>query len=71
MCDLKTAQMNGQHSLIQELMLYNFKLDHNTMKATKNICFAKSEGTVDHSTVTRWFKKIPLRLQEPGMVTLA
>ena len=27
------------------------------MGSTKIICFAKSEGTVDHSRVTRWFKK--------------
>ena len=38
-------------SLIWKLMLYKFK-----QKQPKNICCAKSEGTVDHSTVTRWFK---------------
>ena len=27
------------------------------MKVTKIICCVKSEGTVDHSTVTRLFKK--------------
>ena len=27
------------------------------MKATKFIYWAKSEGTVDHSTVTSWSKK--------------
>ena len=27
------------------------------MEASKNICCVKSESTVDHSTVTRWFKK--------------
>ena len=38
-------------------MLYKFELGHNTMKATKNISCAKSEGTIDNNTVTRWFKK--------------
>ena len=51
--------MNMQHSLIWEFMLYKFKLGHNAMKAAKNIC-AKDEGAVDHSTVTRWFKKFCL-----------
>ena len=27
------------------------------MEATKNICCAKGEDTVDHNTVTKWFKK--------------
>ena len=27
------------------------------MEATKNICFVKDEGAVDHSTVTTLFKK--------------
>ena len=34
-------------------MIYKFQLDHNTMEATQNICCAKDEGTVDHSTETR------------------
>ena len=38
-------------------MLYEFKLGHNTAKATKNICFMKGEGTVDQSKVIKWFKK--------------
>ena len=29
----------------------------NTAEATKNICCAKCDGTVDHNTVTKWFKK--------------
>ena len=36
------------------LMLYEFKLGHK--KNPKNIC-AKGDGIVDHSIVTRWFKK--------------
>ena len=39
-------------------MLYKFELDHNTVvETTKNICYIKGEGAIDHSTVTRWFKK--------------
>ena len=38
-------------------MLYESKLGHNIVEATKNICCAKGEGAVDHSTITRWFKK--------------
>ena len=45
--------MNMQSSLIQELMLYEFKLGH---EATKNIC-ENGEGTFNHTTETRWFKK--------------
>ena len=58
MCDLKAAQMNVQHSLIWEL--YVLKLSHNAMKAIKNICCAKGEGTVNHNAITRWFKKFCL-----------
>ena len=32
------------------------KLRHNFAEETKNICSAKNESTVDHSTVTKWFK---------------
>ena len=60
--------MNMQHSLILELTLYDFKLGHNIAEAIKNIC-AKSEGTIDLSTVTRWFKKFGL--DWPGKVRLA
>ena len=65
MCDLKPAQLNGQYSLIQELKLYKYKQGHNGMEATKIICCMKSEGTVGHSTVTRWLKKFCLGLPEP------
>ena len=60
MCDLKATQMNMQCSLIWKLMLYEFKLDYNTVDATKNICGTKYGGTIDHNTVTRWFKKFCL-----------
>ena len=56
-CDLKAAHMNVQMSLIRELLLYEFELDHNEAKGTKNICCVKGEGAFDHCTVTRWFKK--------------
>ena len=56
MSDLKAKQTNMECSLIQELMLYKFKLSYDTVEATKNVCYAKDEGTVDPSTMTRWFK---------------
>ena len=34
-------------------MLYAFKLDHNSMEATKNICCVKCEHVVYESTITR------------------
>ena len=46
--DLKATQMNVQRSQIWELLRYEFKLGHNPSEATKNICFAKGEGAVDH-----------------------
>ena len=55
--NLKAAQLNVQCSLIQELMLYGFKLSYCTTEAPKNICCAKGGGDVDHSSVTWWFKK--------------
>ena len=48
MCYLKTARINVQCHLILELMLYEFELGHNEAESTKNICWAKGEGTVDH-----------------------
>ena len=32
-------------------------------KQSKTICFMKSESVVDHSRVTRWFKKFEFKLQ--------
>ena len=46
--------MNVQHSLIRQLMLYEFELSPNAAKTTKTICCAKDEGTVNDSIVTRW-----------------
>ena len=50
MYDLKAKQMNVQPSLIQECMFYK-------LEAIKNICCVKGKVAVDHSSVTRWFKK--------------
>ena len=54
MWDLKATEMKMQCSLIQELMLYDFKLDHNFVEATKNISCTKDEGEVDHGAVVKW-----------------
>ena len=51
------TQRNVQCSLIWELMPYEFKLGHNAVKATKNICCAKGERSVDHKTITCRLKK--------------
>ena len=50
--------MYVQRNLIQQVTLYEFKRGHNAADATKNICCAKDEGAVDHSTITRRLKKI-------------
>ena len=38
-------------------MLYKFKLGHNAMEETKNICCAKGDEAVEHSIAIRWSKK--------------
>ena len=38
-------------------MFYEFKLSLNTEEVPKNISCMKGEGVVDHSRITRWFKK--------------
>ena len=58
--DLNVAQMNVQHTLIWELMLYKFKPGYNAAEATKNICSAEGEAAVDCSTITRCLKKFHL-----------
>ena len=55
--DFKASQMNIQHCLIWEFMLFEFEMYCNAAVATKKICCVKGEGLVDYSTVTRWFKK--------------
>ena len=48
-CVLKAKEMNMEHSIIQELILYEFKLGHNAVKTTKNIHCTKGENPNDHS----------------------
>ena len=57
MCESKATQMNVQHSLIHELILYKFKLGYNSAEVTKNICWVKGESAVENGIVIRWFKK--------------
>ena len=53
-CDLKTAQMNMQRSLIWEFMHYEFESGHNaTTDAAKNLCYVKSKGAVHYGTIIR------------------
>ena len=42
------------NNIICELILYKFKLDHNTTEATENISYMKGESAFDHNTVTRF-----------------
>ena len=49
--------MNMQGSLIRKLMLYEFKLGYKTAEETKNVYCATGKGTVDQTTVFKWFKK--------------
>ena len=42
-------------------MFYKFKLGHNAVEATRNICCAKGEDAINYATITRWFKKFCLR----------
>ena len=47
MYDLKSTQVNTQHSLIQQLILYEFKLGHNVIEVAKNNC-TKCKDAADH-----------------------
>ena len=42
-------------------------MSSNSAEVIKDICGTKADSTVDHSTVTSWFKKILLWLQEPWL----
>ena len=55
--DSKAAQVNVQHSLIGELLLYEFELGHYSEEGRKIICYGKDESAVDQSKVSRWLKK--------------
>ena len=50
---MRFESCTDERSLIQEPMLYKFVGVHNVIEAAKNICWVKSENSVDHSTVTR------------------
>ena len=52
MWDLKGVQLKMQCCLIQELILYEFKVGHNSTEAAKNTFSARGDGTIDHSLVT-------------------
>ena len=56
-CNLKAAQMKVQHSLIQELMFYNFKLDNNTAKAIKIFAVWKLKVQLIAVQASSWLKK--------------
>ena len=45
--------MNMWHSLIQELMHYEYKLGYTTTEANKYTCCGEGEGTIDYCIVTR------------------
>ena len=64
-CDLKAAQMNAKCRLIWEFMLYEFKLNNNTMKASKSIRSVRGKDVIDHNTVTRWSKKFRSGWKKP------
>ena len=49
MYDLKVTQINMQHNLIRDLMLYKFKLGSNDVEITKNVCCTKGNGVVNYS----------------------
>ena len=57
MHNLKDAQMNLQCNLIQDIMFYEFDLGYRVLEAIKIISYTKGEYAVDHSWVTRVFKR--------------
>ena len=52
-CYLKATQVNVQHRIIQEHLLYKFELGYHATEVTKNIYCVKGEGAVHYSTITR------------------
>ena len=61
--DFKATEMNVTCSLIPILLLNEFKLDYNTMEATKKHSLGESEGAVDHCTLNSWLKKFCLEFK--------
>ena len=55
--DFKATQINIQHSLIQEVMIYVFEHCQNAMEEIKNIYCAQGEGIVNHCCLTSRLKK--------------
>jgi transposase len=42
---------------IRVCLLYEYKLGHNTVEATHNICHAIAPGAISTSTAFRWFER--------------
>ena len=60
-CNFKATQMNVKHSLIQEIMFYEFKLGHNTTEAAKNISCVKCEENCNKIVQEIWLSIQELR----------
>ena len=60
------AIKNAQESQIRGLILYEVKLGHKAVEASKNIC-SKDEGAFDVGSVTRLFKKF-VRVAQTSMI---
>ena len=63
-CDLRAAQMNVIRSVIRELILYEFELDHNITETTKNICCEQKWRPSCPSAVIIWLKKFQSGFKE-------
>ena len=65
LCDLKATQVKVLHSLMGELIMYDFELG---LESTKNLCCTKGKGRVDYV----WLKKnslslLPIRQFQVGL----
>ena len=45
-------QIYAQRRIIRKFILYKFEIGHKAAEASHNICCAKGDCAVDHSTVT-------------------
>ena len=52
---LNYLKMEKSKLSIRECLLFEYKLQHSSAEATRNICQAKGEGAVSKSTAKRWF----------------
>ena len=50
--------MAASRERVRTLISYEFQLGRSAAEATRNICSAEGEGTVDQSTVRRWYRKL-------------